>query len=65
MTYRFEVVMDNMIREYAMNNSDTFTQSYNVDEERTVYQFDQVGLARFVEQVIQRASDLSNQIIYS
>jgi hypothetical protein len=57
--------MDNMIREYAMNNSDTFTQSYNVDEERTVYQFDQVGLARFVEQVIQRTSELSDQIIYS
>jgi hypothetical protein len=57
--------MDNMIREYAKSNSDTFTESYNVDEERTVYQFDQAGLARFVEQVMQRASDLSDQIIYS
>jgi len=57
--------MDNMIREYAKSNSDTFTQSYNVDEERTVYQFDQAGLARFVEQVIQRASDLSDKILYS
>ena len=57
--------MDIMIREYAKSNSDTFTQSYNVDEERTVYQFDQAGLARFVEQVIQRASDLSDKILYS
>ena len=61
----FEVNMDNMIREYAKNYSDTFTQAFGVDEERTVYQFDQVGLARFVEQVIQRASVLSDKIVYS
>lgn len=54
-----------MIREYAKNYSDTFTQSFGVDEERIVYQFDQVGLARFVEQVIQRASILSDKIVYS
>jgi hypothetical protein len=57
--------MDNMIREYAKNNSDTFTQCINVDEERTVYQFDQVGLNRFVNQVIQRTSELSGKIVYS
>ena len=57
--------MDNMIREYAKNNSDTFTQSFGVDEERTVYQFDQVGLNRFVNQVIQRTSELSEKIVYS
>ena len=57
--------MDNMIREYAKNNSDTFTQLFGVDEERIVYQFDQVGLARFVEQVIQRGSELSGKIVYS
>lgn len=57
--------MDNMIREYAKNYSDTFTLPFGVDEERTVYQFDQVGLARFVEQVIQRTSDLSEKIVYS
>jgi hypothetical protein len=57
--------MDNMIREYAKNNSDTFTQTFGVDEERTVYQFDQVGLNRFVNQVIQRTSELSGKIVYS
>jgi hypothetical protein len=57
--------MDNMIREYAKNNSDTFTQFFGVDEERTVYQFDQVGLNRFVNQVIQRTSELSEKIVYS
>jgi len=57
--------MDNMIREYAKNNSDTFTQLFGVDEERTVYQFDQVGLNRFVNQVIQRTSELSEKIVYS
>ena len=57
--------MDNMIREYAKNNSDTFTQSFGVDEERTVYQFDQVGLNRFVNQVMQRTSELSGKIVYS
>jgi aspartyl/asparaginyl beta-hydroxylase (cupin superfamily) len=62
---RSEEVMDNMIREYAKNNSDTFTQCINVDEERTVYQFDQVGLNRFVNQVIQRTSELSGKIVYS
>ena len=57
--------MDNMIREYAKNNSDTFTQCVNVDEERTVYQFDQVSLNRFVNQVIQRATEFQKPIIYS
>jgi hypothetical protein len=57
--------MDNMIREYAKNNSDTFTQFFGVDEERTVYQFDQVGLNRFVNQVMQRTSELSGKIVYS
>jgi hypothetical protein len=57
--------MDNMIREYAKNNSDTFTQCVNVDEERTVYQFDQIGLDRFVKQVMQRTSELSEKIVYS
>ena len=56
--------MDNMIREYAKNNSDTFTQLVNVDEEKTVYQFDQIGLDRFVNQVYQRFSDLQ-KIAYS
>jgi hypothetical protein len=63
--YLFEVTMDNMIREYAKNYSDTYTQPFGVDEERTVYQFDHVGLARFVEQVIQRASEMSDKIVYS
>jgi hypothetical protein len=57
--------MDNMIREYAKNNSDTFTQTFGVDEERTVYQFDQIGLNRFVNQVMQRTSELSGKIVYS
>jgi len=57
--------MDNMIREYAKNNSDTFTQTVGVDEERTVYQFDQIGLNRFVNQVMQRTSELSGKIVYS
>ena len=57
--------MDNMIREYAKNNSDTFTQCFNVDEERIVYQFDQVSLNRFVNQVIQRVSEFQKPIIYS
>jgi hypothetical protein len=57
--------MDNMIREYAKNNSDTFTLPFGVDEERTVYQFDQIGLNRFVNQVIQRTSELSEKIVYS
>jgi hypothetical protein len=57
--------MDHMIKEYAKNNSDTFTQCFNVDEERTVYQFDQVGLARFVNLVTQRVSEFQQPIIYS
>jgi len=57
--------MDHMIKEYAKNNSDTFTQLFGVDEERTVYQFDQVSLNRFVNQVIQRASEFQKPIIYS
>ena len=57
--------MDIMIREYAKSNSDTFTQCINVDEERVVYQFDQVSLNRFVNQVIQRVSEFQKPIIYS
>jgi hypothetical protein len=57
--------MDAMIREYARNCSDTYTEPYGVDEERTVYQFDQVGLARFVNQVVQRAVEWSDNIQYS
>ena len=57
--------MDNLIREYVKNYSDTYTQPLGVDEERTVYQFDSVGLTRFVEKVMQRASDLSDDIVYS
>jgi hypothetical protein len=57
--------MDHMIKEYAKNNSDTFTQSFGVDEERTVYQFDQVSLNRFVNQIIQRVSEFQKPIIYS
>lgn len=57
--------MDNMIREYANNYSDRFVQPFGVDEERTVYQFDEVSLARFVNQVIKRAEDLSRKIVYS
>jgi len=57
--------MDHMIKEYAKNNSDTFTLPFGVDEERTVYQFDQVSLNRFVNQVIQRASEFQKPIIYS
>ena len=56
--------MDNMIREYANNYSDRFVQLFGVDEERTVYQFDEVSLARFVNQVIKRAEDLSRKIVY-
>jgi hypothetical protein len=56
--------MDNMIREYAKNNSVTFTQTFGVDEEKTVYQFDHVSLARFVNQIQQRFADLS-PIAYS
>jgi|GEM_PF-2359524 hypothetical protein len=56
--------MDAMIREYARNCSDTYTEPFGVDEERTVYQFDQVGLARFVNQVVQRAADWSDNIVY-
>lgn len=54
-----------MIREYANNYSDRFVQPFGVDEERTVYQFDEVSLARFVNQVIKRAEDLSRKIVYS
>jgi hypothetical protein len=57
--------MDAMIREYAKNNSDSFVQTFGYDEERTVYQFDQVGLARFVNQVMQRAIEFSSPIKYS
>lgn len=56
--------MDNMIREYIKNNSVAFTQTFGVDEEKTVYQFDQVSLARFVNQVQQRFAELS-PIAYS
>jgi len=56
--------MDAMIREYARNCSDTYIEPFGVDEERTVYQFDQVGLARFVNQVVQRAVDWSDNIVY-
>ena len=56
--------MDFIIREYAKNCSDTYIEPYGVDEERTVYQFDQVGLARFVNQVAQRAVDLSEVFTY-
>lgn len=55
--------MDAMIREYAKNYSDTFVEPVNVDEERTLYQFDYVGLTRFVNQVIQRAAEY--KIVYS
>jgi hypothetical protein len=56
--------MDNMIREYAKNNSVSFTQTFGVDEEKTVYQFDQVSLARFVNQVQQRFAEFT-PIAYS
>ena len=62
--YHFEVIMDNMIKEYVKNNSVAFTQTFGVDEEKTVYQFDQVSLARFVNQVQQRFAELS-PIAYS
>jgi hypothetical protein len=57
--------MDPMIREYAKNNSDSFTQTFGVDEERTVYQFDQVSLTRFVNQVTQHVIEFSTPIQYS
>jgi hypothetical protein len=50
--------MDSMIKEYVRNYSDTFTETVNVDEERTVYQFDFFNLQRFVEQVVLRANEL-------
>ena len=62
--YPFKVIMDNMIREYAKNNSVSFTQTFGVDEEKTVYQFDQVSLARFVNQVQQRFAEFT-PIAYS
>ena len=62
--YHFEVIMDNMIREYVANNSQSFTLSVGVDEERKIYQFDEIALIRFVNQVVNRTNELS-AIVYS
>jgi hypothetical protein len=56
--------MDNMIREYVANNSQSFTLSVGVDEERKIYQFDEIALIRFVNQVVNRTNELS-AIVYS
>ena len=53
--------MDFMIREYAKNCSDTYVEPYGVDEERTVYQFDQINLNKFVNQVIERTKELTEK----
>jgi len=51
--------MDNMIREYVANNSESFTLPVGVDEERKIYQFDEIALIRFVNQVMNRTTELS------
>jgi hypothetical protein len=56
--------MDNMIREYVANNSQSFTLPVGVDEERKIYQFDEIALIRFVNQVVNRTNELS-AIVYS
>jgi uncharacterized protein YkuJ len=56
--------MDNMIREYVANNSQSFTLPVGVDEERKIYQFDEIALIRFVNQVMNRSQEL-NAITYS
>jgi len=56
--------MDNMIREYVANNSQSFTLPCGVDEERKIYQFDEIALIRFVNQVMNRSQELS-AITYS
>ena len=60
----FEVTMDNMIREYVANNSQSFTLPVGVDEERKIYQFDEIALIRFVNQVMNRSVEL-NAVTYS
>jgi hypothetical protein len=56
--------MDNMIREYVANNSQSFTLPCGVDEERKIYQFDEIALVRFINQVMNRTQELS-AIVYS
>ena len=56
--------MDNMIREYVANNSVSFTLPVGVDEEKKIYQFDEIALIRFVNQVMNRTQEL-NAIVYS
>jgi uncharacterized protein YkuJ len=51
--------MDNMIREYLANNSESFTLPVGVDEEKKIYQFDEIALIRFVNQVVYRTKELS------
>ena len=53
--------MDFLIKEYASKNSDRFILSVGVDEERTIYQFDEFSLERFVNAVFNRASELLDQ----
>ena len=62
--YHFEVTMDNMIREYVANNSESFTLPVGVDEEKKIYQFDEIALVRFINQVMNRTNELS-AIVYS
>ena len=50
--------MDNMIREYVANNSQSFTLPVGVDEERKIYQFDEISLIRFINQVVNRTKEL-------
>ena len=56
--------MDNMIREYVANNSESFTLPFGVDEEKKIYQFDEIALVRFINQVVNRTNELS-AIVYS
>ena len=50
--------MDFLIKEMVNNNADRFVLSVGVDEERKIYQFDEVSLERFVNGVFCRAKEL-------
>ena len=57
---RFEVIMDNMIKEHLSNYSTKYVVPVNVDEEQIVYTFDEYNLTNFIAKVIDRVKELAN-----
>ena len=57
---RFEVIMDNMIKEHLSNFSTKYVVPVNVDEEQIVYTFDEYGLTHFIAAVIDRVKELAH-----